>query len=621
MKSLVLALAFLMMASAASANVTCAKGPEVQVSSQCDLVRYFRPLGQASDDRVRRLMGLQPAETARSIAVVIGVSEYPNLNQTLPSVRNDVRHLYDYLTGEGKFDEVIVLENKDASRDNIQFFLSEYIARESQLYNKHLRVLFAYSGHGYSDDNKSGAITLAGTTGEADVSDQDSIDFDTLRSAFQKISSESFHFLAMINACYAAALFAPGVNPEVNYDVPEDPGGYAYTAARKGSLSWSIGNGPDVGSVFFDSILAGLKDSAADQQGVQLVDEDGKTVVHGSLVRLGALNTFVTNRFDDLRTQINLGKIHLPDNADLNRPVMGPVISEDTSAGGFFFLSNPYVEPQFAQTWNALGSTVQSFALGTRHVSGITTTSGAGKSTTLKVFLAPTSYKIGGIDISHFNGTADWPAIKADHVRFAYVKATQGDALVDTQFQKNWAGAKSVGIARGAYHFVDLCKSVDSQFSHITATVPKEEAALPFALDVEPLMTKAGPSFSRYGQAGCAATSLEDARTKLLDLANRLTTFYGKTTVIFGVPAAFQTLVDDRFSSLSIWMQQTRPGASDVNLPGKAPWTFWQHSNTGAVKGIKGPVDRDVFFGDEKAFSDFVAGRARVAANAALAIN
>src|SRR5437868_3931860 len=51
-----------------------------------------------------------------------------------------------------------------------------------------------------------------------------------------------------------------------------------------------------------------------------------------------------------------------------------------------------------------------------------------------------------GIDVSNHQGLIDWPEVAADHVSYAYVKATEGDDFVDKRFTQNWTGAASAGL-------------------------------------------------------------------------------------------------------------------------------------------------------------------------------
>jgi GH25 family lysozyme M1 (1,4-beta-N-acetylmuramidase) len=58
-----------------------------------------------------------------------------------------------------------------------------------------------------------------------------------------------------------------------------------------------------------------------------------------------------------------------------------------------------------------------------------------------------------GIDISSWQPHVNWKTVKADHLRFAYIKATEGTHYISPTFQRQYNGARGVGIVVGAYHF------------------------------------------------------------------------------------------------------------------------------------------------------------------------
>jgi lysozyme len=61
------------------------------------------------------------------------------------------------------------------------------------------------------------------------------------------------------------------------------------------------------------------------------------------------------------------------------------------------------------------------------------------------------------VDVSHHQGHIDWEAVAHDQITYAYMRATEGETVVDAEFDKNWAAAAAAGIKRGAYHFFSLC--------------------------------------------------------------------------------------------------------------------------------------------------------------------
>ena len=60
---------------------------------------------------------------------------------------------------------------------------------------------------------------------------------------------------------------------------------------------------------------------------------------------------------------------------------------------------------------------------------------------------------IEGIDISHWQGTINWPSVAAAGKKFAFMKATEDTDFSDPTYTSNRAGARAAGLSVGAYHF------------------------------------------------------------------------------------------------------------------------------------------------------------------------
>jgi lysozyme len=87
--------------------------------------------------------------------------------------------------------------------------------------------------------------------------------------------------------------------------------------------------------------------------------------------------------------------------------------------------------------------------------------------------------------VSSVQGEVDWRAVAAQHVSFAYIKATQGETYLDPYFADDWAGAKAAGLAYGAYEYFSFCSSGLAQAQAFLNTVPDDPTALPPVLDLE----------------------------------------------------------------------------------------------------------------------------------------
>lgn len=67
-----------------------------------------------------------------------------------------------------------------------------------------------------------------------------------------------------------------------------------------------------------------------------------------------------------------------------------------------------------------------------------------------------------GIDVSRYQQNVNWELVKAGGINFAIIKAGGSDDgfYTDSTFEKNYAGAKTIGMPIGAYYIVGpLCIS------------------------------------------------------------------------------------------------------------------------------------------------------------------
>lgn len=180
-----------------------------------------------------------------------------------------------------------------------------------------------------------------------------------------------------------------------------------------------------------------------------------------------------------------------------------------------------------------------------------------------------------GIDVSNHQGLIDWSKVAADHVRFAYVKATEGKTFVDPYFARNWAGAQAVGVRIGAYHFFSLCSSGQDQADAFLRAAPAGREALPPALDLEIL-------------GGCADRPSPAAVQIELDaFVERVERAWGERLLIYARSSWTQAY------ALPIGGDRPQWRTSFFVRPDNA-WAVWQVHYFAEVDGITGRVDLDV---------------------------
>ncbi len=192
-----------------------------------------------------------------------------------------------------------------------------------------------------------------------------------------------------------------------------------------------------------------------------------------------------------------------------------------------------------------------------------------------------------GIDVSHWQGSINWSQVKASGKQFAFMKATESTTYTDTAFATNWAGAASVGIYRGAYHFArpsTASGSAVKQAEYFVSRVGSFQGAgtLPPVLDLE-------------ATGGLGVTAL---RTWVQTWLTRVEQLTGRVPILYFSPSFWETNLGNStaFTRYPLWIAHYTTGSPRV--PGGWPtWTFWQRTSSGSVSGISGKVDMNNFNG------------------------
>jgi lysozyme len=184
-----------------------------------------------------------------------------------------------------------------------------------------------------------------------------------------------------------------------------------------------------------------------------------------------------------------------------------------------------------------------------------------------------------GIDVSHHQGRIDWPAVARAGVGFAYLKATEGRDFVDPRFRDNWQGAEAAGLARGAYHFFTFCSSGRAQAANFLAHAPPAKGALLPVADVEFV-------------GNCTSwKSLDVVRTELRAFVASVETAWRAKPILYVTPDSYERVLAGEFGGHPIWVRDVLARPAPDAFGG---WLIWQHSETGRVPGVAGPVDLDV---------------------------
>jgi len=197
----------------------------------------------------------------------------------------------------------------------------------------------------------------------------------------------------------------------------------------------------------------------------------------------------------------------------------------------------------------------------------------------------PPDYEVHGIDVSRYQGNISW-ALVSEHtshdigISFAFIKASEGKTLRDNTFQKNWREAKDNNMLRGAYHFFRPHLTADEQFNLFKSIVKIDKEDLPPVLDVEI-------------RGSIPPAQLRKKVKRWLVLSEK---HYGVKPILYTSYSFFKHYFNTKeFEEYPLWIAHY--ATDDLNRLTKE-WHFWQHNESGRVKGIRGQVDFNVFKGD-----------------------
>jgi lysozyme len=192
---------------------------------------------------------------------------------------------------------------------------------------------------------------------------------------------------------------------------------------------------------------------------------------------------------------------------------------------------------------------------------------------------------IKGIDVSNNQGRIDWQRVKTDGIGFALIKATEGVGFVDPDLSANAAGAKSVGIPYGFYHFARPDTQSGSTLESAIGDAQAEADALlavafPKSGDLLPVLD--------LERAGLPPARLLAWTRAWLE---RVTERIGVKPILYTFPGFWPKLGQpSEFGGYPLWIAHW--GVSEPQLPkGWKRHTIWQYTNEGHVDGIGGRVD------------------------------
>ncbi len=191
-----------------------------------------------------------------------------------------------------------------------------------------------------------------------------------------------------------------------------------------------------------------------------------------------------------------------------------------------------------------------------------------------------------GIDVSKWNGTIDWNAVKNSGVSYVIIRcgyrgSSSGALIKDPKFDSNIKGATAAGLNVGVYFFSQAISEAEAieEASMVTELVKGYSLKYPVFIDVEASNGRGDTIDSSTRTAVCKAfcATIQNAGYKAGVYSN-------KTWLNEKMSAS-------SLSSYKIWLAQY---ASAPTYSGS--YQMWQYSSKGTVAGISGNVDMNLSY-------------------------
>ena len=205
--------------------------------------------------------------------------------------------------------------------------------------------------------------------------------------------------------------------------------------------------------------------------------------------------------------------------------------------------------------------------------------------------ITTTTYKT-GIDVSEWQKTIDWEAVKAAGIEFAMIRAGYGQNNIDPQFKRNISECNRLGIPCGVYWFSYAYTEAMAirEAEYALAAVEPYKLDYPIAFDYE------SDSVEYAKKNGIVpdkahVTALAYAFCGRIEQAN----YYA---MIYTNPSYLSKYFDSYIpKNYDIWLAQW-PSKPDPSSKPSQAGGIWQYTNSGSVDGISVRVDMDAAYYD-----------------------
>ncbi len=244
-----------------------------------------------------------------------------------------------------------------------------------------------------------------------------------------------------------------------------------------------------------------------------------------------------------------------------------------------------YTSPQYTG-WQTLNGNVYYYDANHKKVTGTQVIGGVSYTFDSDGILTQSSGSR-GIDVSKYQGSIDWTAVKNAGITFAIIRAgyrgsSTGVLVEDPYFKTNIKGATAAGIKVGVYFFTQAITEAEAveEASMVLSLVSGYKITYPIFID-----TESATNGRANGLSKSARTAVVSAFCKTIKNA-------GYTAGVYASKSWFNNQLNaSSLSSYCIWVAQYN---SSCTYSGK--YNIWQYSSKGSVSGISGNVDMNISY-------------------------
>lgn len=196
---------------------------------------------------------------------------------------------------------------------------------------------------------------------------------------------------------------------------------------------------------------------------------------------------------------------------------------------------------------------------------------------------------IRGIDVSKFQGSVDWQAVKESGMEFAMIRLgirgyESGEMVMDERFYDNLQNAQAAGLKTGVYFFSSAVTQEEAveEAEFVLKALEGRSIDMPIVFDTEPIY---------YAEARTDDLTPMELTDITIAFCERIKQS-GYTPMIYANAKRLTTVLHlEKLSDYELWY-------ADYQEKPLYPYEYkmWQYTEKGSVPGVSGNVDINLYF-------------------------